>query len=209
MAVRLFADNGYQDTTLKHIAKAADLTPGAFYYHFDSKEDLAAEIIDQGWPRVTQALDEHLRMPGAGLENVIAAAFAVIDTVNRDKMQWISFHLAMAIGHMSPQGRKSYRKQVETLSAAMLSAFQDGEIRDGVTREEAGELLWITMTGTQLMSDALEQTGPVMFNRLGRAWKSALSNIVPDELFPRLAACVDETAAKYASEQTPALIRSA
>ena len=40
-------------------------------------------------------------------------------------------------------------------------------------------------------------------------WQAALRNIVPDELFPRLAACVDETAAKYEGERTPVLIRSA
>ena len=47
-AVRMFAQKGYLETDLKAITRAADLTPGAFYYHFTSKEALAAVIIEHG-----------------------------------------------------------------------------------------------------------------------------------------------------------------
>jgi len=58
------------------------------------------------------------------------------------------------------------------------------------------------LTGAQLLSDVLGDTGPALFNRLGAAWKSALITIVPDDLLPRLLAFVDETAARYGRSAT-------
>ncbi len=45
-AVELFIDLGYGETGLAEILQRADVTKGAFYYHFDSKEAVAAAIID-------------------------------------------------------------------------------------------------------------------------------------------------------------------
>ena len=39
-ATRLFHENGYQAVTVNDICEAAQLTKGAFYHHFDSKEAL-------------------------------------------------------------------------------------------------------------------------------------------------------------------------
>ncbi|MFQ9447560.1 MAG: TetR/AcrR family transcriptional regulator [Christensenellales bacterium] len=40
VATRLFHENGYQAVTVNDICEAAQLTKGAFYHHFDSKETL-------------------------------------------------------------------------------------------------------------------------------------------------------------------------
>lgn len=45
-ALELFAEKGYDGTTINDIAKAAGITPGAIYRHFKSKEELGKEIFD-------------------------------------------------------------------------------------------------------------------------------------------------------------------
>lgn len=59
-AARLFLARGYAETTLRDIADAAGVKAGSIYYHFDSKEELLAEILDQGIERITRTLDEAL-----------------------------------------------------------------------------------------------------------------------------------------------------
>ena len=196
-AVRLFVENGYENTTPKEISLAADLTAGAFYYHFKSKEHLAAAIIDEGWPKLAQTLDRHLGTPRSGLQSLTNAVFATLDIVNRDKMQWIGFHLDMAIAHLGPEARKAYRKRVEIFTQLIADALPDSEIRAGITAHDAGELLWMAVLGAQLMSDALEQTGPALFSRIGTAWKSALRTIVPDETWPHYEQLVNQTVSRY------------
>lgn len=197
VSVRLFADNGYQDTTPKDIATAADLTPGAFYYHFKSKEDLADAIIDQGWPDVAALLNDHIGEPGAGLESVIEAVFGVADLINREPLQWVAFHLDMAIGHRNPEARKAYRQRLEGFAAMVPEALRDTEIRAGITRQEAAELLWIALVGSQLMSHAREESRSAAFQRLALTWRSALRSIVPDDAVESLETFVDETASRY------------
>lgn len=45
-AGRLFRKHGYAATGVDTVMKSADLTAGAFYSHFRSKEDLLAETLD-------------------------------------------------------------------------------------------------------------------------------------------------------------------
>lgn len=44
-AARLFSLHGYQQTSMADILQALSLSKGAFYYHFKSKQSLAAELL--------------------------------------------------------------------------------------------------------------------------------------------------------------------
>jgi AcrR family transcriptional regulator len=49
-AQRLFRERGYAATSLEQIAEAAEVTKGAIYGHFASKEDLMISAIEQAPP---------------------------------------------------------------------------------------------------------------------------------------------------------------
>lgn len=42
-AVRLFAEDGFEGTTMRKIAQKAEMAPGAIYYYFESKESVVQE----------------------------------------------------------------------------------------------------------------------------------------------------------------------
>src|SRR6266446_5502236 len=46
-AARLFALKGYHDTKLEQILGIAEVTTGAFFHHFQSKEDLGFAVLDR------------------------------------------------------------------------------------------------------------------------------------------------------------------
>ena len=56
-ASRLFRERGFDKVGIAEIANAANLTHGAFYTHFESKEALCAEIIASATRRSGAALD--------------------------------------------------------------------------------------------------------------------------------------------------------
>jgi AcrR family transcriptional regulator len=46
-ALALFGSKGYTDTSVQEVTEAAGVTKGAFYHHFESKEDLLRLIHDE------------------------------------------------------------------------------------------------------------------------------------------------------------------
>jgi AcrR family transcriptional regulator len=74
VALELFAEQGYEKTSLREIAERLDVTKAALYYHFASKDALLAGIVDnlvepadelvawsQTQPRTTEFRQEYLR----------------------------------------------------------------------------------------------------------------------------------------------------
>ena len=46
VALELFAEHGYDKTSLREIAERLDVTKAALYYHFNTKEDIAVSLFD-------------------------------------------------------------------------------------------------------------------------------------------------------------------
>lgn len=75
-AARLFRDQGYVATTLRQIADAAGIQAGSIYYHFRSKDEILAEILDVGIDKVRQSVEEEVARlpPSASARQKIGAA---------------------------------------------------------------------------------------------------------------------------------------
>jgi AcrR family transcriptional regulator len=63
-AQRLFAERGYDATSLQMIADELGLTKAAVYYHFRAKSEILQEAMRPGIERVTRLLDEAALMRG-------------------------------------------------------------------------------------------------------------------------------------------------
>src|ERR1700710_1492193 len=84
-AVELFAEVGYQATGLGDIIERAELTKGALYYHFDSKDALATAIIEEGANAALIAFRNIGEPTAPALENMIHGVFVVADLIRTDK----------------------------------------------------------------------------------------------------------------------------
>lgn len=63
-AARLFALKGYHDTKLEEVLRAAEVTTGAFFHHFPSKEALGFAVLDSHMEQRRRLLDQiEQRMP--------------------------------------------------------------------------------------------------------------------------------------------------
>jgi len=56
-AALCFAEKGYDKTDVDEICRRANLTKGAFYHHFSSKQELFLNMLDQWVKRVAGKLD--------------------------------------------------------------------------------------------------------------------------------------------------------
>ncbi|GAA2307217.1 TetR/AcrR family transcriptional regulator [Actinomadura sp. NPDC048955] len=81
-AAEVFASQGYSATTVRKVADAAGILGGSLYYHFDSKESMADEILstflDDMWAAYDRVLDAGLSARDT-LEAVVVESFRSID----------------------------------------------------------------------------------------------------------------------------------
>ncbi|MFJ6831186.1 TetR/AcrR family transcriptional regulator [Streptomyces sp. NPDC091209] len=81
-AAEVFAEQGYNATTVRRIADEAGMLAGSLYYHFDSKESMLEEILrtflDELWDGYDTVLDSGLG-PRETLEALVTESFREID----------------------------------------------------------------------------------------------------------------------------------
>ncbi|MFZ3571151.1 TetR/AcrR family transcriptional regulator [Streptomyces sp. BH097] len=81
-AAEVFAEQGYNATTVRKIADHAGMLAGSLYYHFDSKESMLEEILrtflDELWSGYDTVLDDGLG-PRETLEALVTESFREID----------------------------------------------------------------------------------------------------------------------------------
>jgi len=83
-AERLFAQRGFASTGMRAIAKAAQVSIGAIYHHFKSKEDILERIIRDELDRRRQALAE-LKAAGLPLKDQIQKIVEMHFALLKDK----------------------------------------------------------------------------------------------------------------------------
>ena len=57
VALELFAEQGYEKTSLREIAERLDVTKAALYYHFKSKEDIVHSFTDDYFAEIDDLVD--------------------------------------------------------------------------------------------------------------------------------------------------------
>jgi AcrR family transcriptional regulator len=78
-AAILFAEKGYEGTSVRDIADAVDLMPGSLYSHIAGKEDLLAEVLERCTGRSVELLEEAIAMDASFAVRFRAALLAILD----------------------------------------------------------------------------------------------------------------------------------
>jgi TetR/AcrR family transcriptional regulator, cholesterol catabolism regulator len=95
VAAKLFRARGYTDTSLRDIGQHAGMKAGSLYYHFASKEQLAAEVLRIGVQKVHRAVVRAVDALGATADaraRLAAAMAAHLETL-LDEGDYTSAHI--------------------------------------------------------------------------------------------------------------------
>lgn len=199
-AVTLFSERGYGETGLADIQQRADVTKGAFYYHFDSKEAVAAAVIEEFRCKLRTTFRTIIDPPAPpGLAPIIRGTFAVGRLMQSDDSVRVGNQLSQALGQVSDAGPRILRETTKAFVDVMRNAAATGELREDVDPDDVGEAVWVCVLGCQFLSAAL---GDDLIARLSRAWKVMLRGVVPDSSLPHFDEVVDRCARDHPSALT-------
>jgi AcrR family transcriptional regulator len=132
-ATRLFAENGYEHTSVQEIVTAAGVTKGAMYHYFAAKDDLLYEIYHRLLALQTERLERLAGGAGTPEERLHAAVIDVIDTSCAHLDGLTVFFRSM---HLLPEGkRRAVRAERRRYHERFRSLVEEGQ-RAGAFRPE-------------------------------------------------------------------------
>ena len=132
-ATRLFAEQGFESTSVQEVVAAAGVTKGAMYHYFDSKDDLLHEIYGRVLRMQMERLTHFADSPGPVAERLYAAASDVVtttvDNLDDSKIFFRSMHL------LAPDTRKSVRAERRRYHERFRDLVTEGQ-REGTFRSD-------------------------------------------------------------------------
>ncbi|WP_411144122.1 TetR/AcrR family transcriptional regulator [Streptomyces sp. x-80] len=128
-ATRLFAEQGYDRTSVQEIVDAAGVTKGALYHYFGSKDDLLHEVYGRVL-RLQQERLDHFASSGAPVEQRLrdAAADVVVTTIENLDDATIFFR---SMHLLSPEKDKQVRAERRRYHERFRALVEEGQ-RTGV-----------------------------------------------------------------------------
>jgi TetR/AcrR family transcriptional regulator, cholesterol catabolism regulator len=137
VSARLLRERGYAETSLRDIAAASGMKAGSLYYHFESKELLAAEVLRIGVELVHMAVTrrlESLPSEASHRERICSAAIAHFETMLAES-DFTSAHIR-CFPYVPPSVKESLRQArwdyEQIWSDLFEAAADDAALREGV-----------------------------------------------------------------------------
>lgn len=141
-ATALMKRNGFDNITIEHISKAADVSVGAFYHYFSSKNDILNEIFKRADDHFSeQVLD---RLIGNTATERIVSYF----------IHYARFNIDLGLDHVSALYKtqsgffiNSNRFMVTALRDIIAAGIEKNEIRSEMSAEEITDFLFTLARG--------------------------------------------------------------
>lgn len=157
-ALDIFSQDGYSAARLEDIAQAAEVTRGAIYHHFGSKEELYIALVTERSAGVNQLAEKILSQGGTSVEILRRLLIGLFDYLNENE-EYRAL-LELAVSNMGPtEGLESIRddtvkgrRQLADLFQEILSqGIEAGEIRSDLSVRSAAWNLVSYMNGLGLI----------------------------------------------------------
>ena len=176
-ASRQFAHHPYSMVSLDDILAEAELTKGAMYFHFPSKQALASAIVDDLSEITRAAVTELHARKMSGLETLIDLVYLLAVQDTEQEVARAGVRLLETLDK-TPALLQSWIELVTTL---IQKAMTEGDVIDHHDPEDIAKMLVALWLGTRRISDP--DLPEHYLDNLQKAWIMALPSFTnPDRI---------------------------
>ncbi|MFJ6389842.1 ScbR family autoregulator-binding transcription factor [Streptomyces sp. NPDC091972] len=167
----VFDEHGYAASTIAMVLERADVTKGALYFHFPSKESLAQAVLDEQLS--LGAVPPH----PCKLQEIVDMTFVFGQRLRTNSL--LKGSVRLTVDQCAPPGvdhTGPFRQWSDQLVSMLQVARDQGELLPTVEPRDTADLLVGAFAGVQLMSRALhgrEDLG----HRISVMWAHMLPSI--------------------------------
>ena len=131
----LFAQRGFEGTSVEEIAQSADVSKPVVYEHFGGKEGLYAVVVDREVRNLLNAIRAALTVPGAGSRELIErGALALLDYIDEQPDGFRILARDSSVG----SGAGSFASILSDIAGRVEDLLAEPFERHGYNREFAG-----------------------------------------------------------------------
>ena len=194
-AAEAFAEFGYANVTLSDVIARAQVTKGACYHHFATKDAMAGALIDYSDAQLLDKAGQVTSESASALENLIRATFALANVIQHDTKVRLGLLLGAALEQTRHSESGGYQQRRAVVVAAVERAVSEGDlVVEDVDAADVGEVIWSSLVGSYLVTAA---SGQNLVLGLARVWRVILRGIVSAQSASFFEQLVERVAAQY------------
>jgi AcrR family transcriptional regulator len=157
VALELFAEQGYEKTSLREIAERLGVTKAALYYHFRSKEDIVHSFTDDHFSRIDELIEwARTQPPGSRTRREILDRYVSIVLAGAEVFRFIEQNRAAMESMESPKKERFTLLRTRLEALVELLAGPDAQLR---TRARASAALFAASAACILVWDGTDDPG--------------------------------------------------
>ncbi|OBK60343.1 spore coat protein CotS [Mycobacterium colombiense] len=189
-AIEVFGDVGYAAAGWSTIIERTGMTKGALYHHFDSKESLAANIIEEGSDTLLSAFRNVCGASSPGLENLLHGTFTIVEVLSSDRMARAAAQLATALSGFNGAASRFFANLMLETAQEARRAIKEGDLRSEIDPDVLSASIIGTIFGARLVANAISSHGRIgditgdPTARLHQIWDLLLPGVVSEASLP-------------------------
>ncbi|MFI2566518.1 ScbR family autoregulator-binding transcription factor [Paenarthrobacter sp. NPDC018779] len=178
-AAIVFEERGFGSATIALVAEAAQVTKGALYFHFKSKDELAGAVLEAQHSIAMAAGGRILGEDKPALETIIRLCGAFGNLLVTDHIVRAGIRLTLEASAFGQEVRKPYQDWLDTMSHLTANGIRQGHIRASVDPADFSRYIVASFTGVQMVSNVLAGREDVML-RIQQMWEILLPGIIDE-----------------------------
>ena len=191
-AERLFTRNGFEQTLVSDIVREVDVSQGAFYYYFESKEDVLVAIVKKNIASMEQDITDIARKddldPALKL-NLIFNRFVSVAVSGKEIFSYIHQHKSTTL-HQKLRKDKPFSRISPIVAGVISSGNQKGRFMVDYPHETAILLLALLVSSLHMFC-LLEGKGKLMDTEQGDELDMDKMRIALEDLLSRMLGASD------------------
>jgi len=127
-AETLFAQKGYHQTSIEEIADLAEVSTGAVYLYFKSKEDLLITMMQEIGHQLRKLLGDELKSADYSFDSFKNIAFSFLRNFCGSHPEWIAIYFRESVGQSSEveeQRRQLFSKLTDDIKEAFVKISRE------------------------------------------------------------------------------------
>ncbi|MBZ4014521.1 TetR family transcriptional regulator [Streptomyces purpurogeneiscleroticus] len=170
-AAQVIGERGYEAATIAEIIQRAQVTKGALYFHFPSKDALARAVIAEQTEMLVPPPSD------SRVQDVIDFSHQVAQALRDDPVLQAGTRIAVETT-FSREPLVPYQDWIEIVTRMFTEARERGELLSAVNPAKAAEFVVSSYMGVQLFSQATTNRAD-LHERVTSLWRHILPGLAP------------------------------